>query len=66
MEEFPGGLAVKGPDGVTTMAWVLLWCGFDPWPRNFHMMWVWPKTNKQTNKKPKQNITELQLSISNK
>ena len=20
-----------------------LWCGFDPWPRNFHMWWVWPK-----------------------
>jgi len=20
----------------------LLWrCGFDPWPRNFHMLWVW-------------------------
>ena len=20
----------------------LLWYGFDPWPRNFHMLWVWP------------------------
>ena len=20
-----------------------LWLGFDPWPRNFHMLWVWPK-----------------------
>ena len=24
--------------------------GFDPWPRNFHMPWVWPK-NKDKNKK---------------
>ena len=22
---------------------LLLWCGFSPWPRNFLMMWVWPK-----------------------
>ena len=20
----------------------LLWCGFDPWPRNFCMPWAWP------------------------
>ena len=20
-----------------------LWCGFDAWPGNFHMLWVWPK-----------------------
>ena len=25
----------------------LLWHGFNPWPGNFHMPWVWPKTNKQ-------------------
>ena len=24
----------------------LLWRGFDPWPRNFHILWVWPKINK--------------------
>ena len=23
--------------------WLLLWCGFDPWPGNFHMPQVWPK-----------------------
>ena len=22
---------------------LLLWHGFDLWPRNFHMPWVWPK-----------------------
>ena len=27
----------------------LLWRGFDPWPGNFQMLWVWPKqTNKTT------------------
>ena len=25
----------------------LLWPGFDPWPRNFHMLWVWPKKKKK-------------------
>ena len=25
----------------------LLWCGFDSWPRNFHMLSVEQKTNKQ-------------------
>ena len=24
----------------------LLWCGFDTWPRNFHMSWVQPKKRK--------------------
>ena len=23
--------------------WLQLWYRFDPWPRNFHMPWVWPK-----------------------
>ena len=23
--------------------WVLLWLGFDPWPREFHMPWTQPK-----------------------
>lgn len=21
--------------------------GFDTWPRNFHILWVWPKNKKQ-------------------
>ena len=43
---------------VKDMALPQLWCrsqlrhGFDPWPRNFHIMGV-SKTNKQTNKKQK-------------
>ena len=35
--EFPGGLAVKDT------ALSMLWHGFDPWPRNFCMPWMWPK-----------------------
>ena len=23
--------------------WLHLWLDFRPWPRNFHMLWAWPK-----------------------
>ena len=23
------------------------WCGFSPWPRSFHMLWVWPEKKKR-------------------
>ena len=26
-----------------------LWCGFDPWPRNFHMLWAQPNNNDNDN-----------------
>ena len=44
---------------VKDLAWLLqwlgslLWCGFNPWPRNFHMLWVWPKNKKLNNFKNK-------------
>ena len=25
----------------------LLWHGFDPWPGNFYMPWLWPKKKKE-------------------
>ena len=34
--EFPGGLVVKG------LVLSLLWPRFNPWPRNFCMLRVWP------------------------
>ena len=37
LEEFPGGLGVKGS------ALSLLWLSFDPWLQNFHMLCVWPE-----------------------
>ena len=32
-------------DPTLSQQWLrsLLWCGFDPWPGNFHMLWVQPK-----------------------
>ena len=32
-------------DPVLSLQWLglLLWCGFDPFFRDFHMTWVWPK-----------------------
>ena len=46
-KEFPGGLAVK--DLALTLLWLrlLLWCRFDPWPGNFHMLWVQPQKKKK-------------------
>ena len=37
--EFPGGLEVQR-SGVSLL-WLrtVLWCGFDPWPGNFCMLW---------------------------
>ena len=38
---------VKG--SVLSMQWLrsLLWWGFDPWPRNFHVPRAWPKKKKK-------------------
>ena len=30
--------------------WLQLWCRFNPWPRNVHMLWIWPKNNNNNNK----------------
>lgn len=35
-EEFSGGLVVEDLE-------LLLWYGCIPWPRNYHVPWVWPK-----------------------
>ena len=40
------------------MAWVTDSCGLDLWPRNFHMLRVWPKK-----KKKKKNFIVLALTI---
>ena len=36
-------------DPVLSLLWLVspLWHGFDPWPRNFHILWVWPKKGKK-------------------
>ena len=43
------GLIPSPAQWVKDLALLQLWCssqmwlGFDPWPWNFHMLWVWPK-----------------------
>ena len=38
-------VAKQGKDLVVSLQQLglLLWRGFDPWPRNFHMLWARPK-----------------------
>ena len=33
---------VKDPVLSLLWLWTLMWCGFSPWPRNLHMLWVQP------------------------
>ena len=37
---------------------LLLWCGFHPWPGNFHVKWVWPKKKKKTTTTQQQKQTK--------
>ena len=39
-------------DLVLSLLWLelLVWRGFDPWPRNHCLQWVWPKTKKKKTK----------------
>ena len=41
-------MAQRVNDLALSLQWLesLLWCSFDPWPGNFHMLWVWPKKKK--------------------
>ena len=40
--EFPADLVDKD------LVLSLPWCRFDPWSRNFRMLWVWPKKKKRS------------------
>ena len=48
---------VKNP--ALSLHWFELppWHGFGPWPRNFHMLWAWPK------KTPKDKIDAIKGSM---
>ena len=39
-------------DMALSLEWLgsLLWLGFDPWPRNFHVSQAWPKKKKKDKK----------------
>ena len=43
---FGGSLVAQWVKGLALSLqrlWSLLWQGFDPWPRNFHILWTGPK-----------------------
>ena len=58
--EFPGG-AVGVKDPALSLQWLgsLLCHGFDPWSKNFHMLWAWPKWKK----KKKTSLEKVNLQI---
>ena len=57
--EFPVAQQVKYP-ALLSLQWLgsLLWCMFNPWPRNFWMQQAWPPKNK-----PKQQKKNHSLSL---
>ena len=44
---------IKNPGLSFSWLRLLLWCKFDPWPWNFHMLQAWPKRKKEKRKKKK-------------
>ena len=54
-------------DPVLSLKWLgaLRWCGFDPWPRNFHMLRVLLKNNKQKIPNNKAHWMETRILNSN-
>ena len=54
---------------VKDVALLQLWCtsqlhlGFDPWPGNVHMLWVWPKNKTNKQKPPKQKNPNLVVNF---
>lgn len=55
-------MAQQVKDQALSLQWLrlLLWRGFDPWTRNFHMLWARPNTkqNKST-KKTRKTMQEI-------
>ena len=62
--KFPGGIVAKNPELSLKQPGSLLWLGFDPWPRKFHMPQVQPKKKKkERKKKKKQNATSHMICL---
>ena len=40
---------------------LLLWCGFDPWPKNFHMPQAQPKKRERASARARTNQTKICL-----
>ena len=54
-------LKVKDPAFSLQQLGSLLWCGFDPWPRNIHLSKNWQK--KKRNKEKKNNHFNIPLGF---
>ena len=52
-------------DPVSSLQWLgsLLWHGFDPWPRSFHMPQAWPKTKNKQNPMMRYHLTPVRMAI---
>jgi len=55
--------AVKDPALPLQQLGLLLWCMFSSWPRNFHMLQVWPHKKQKTKKKEKSKREELKEDL---
>ena len=44
-------------------AWLLLWHGFDPWSRNFHMPKSWLKKKKKKKKGERKEKKEKEMKL---
>ena len=53
-------------DLALSLQWLILlmWRGFDPWPRNFHMLQAWPK--EKNKEKEKIQVFECPHKVLNK
>ena len=51
-------MAQRVKDLVLSLQWLrsLLWHRFQPWPRNFHMPWAWPKRKKKSSVKRREEM----------
>ena len=43
----------------------LLWHGFSPWPRNFCMLWAWPKRKKKKKEREREREREVKDNSKN-
>ena len=61
--EFPLAQHDMGPALSRQSLGSLLWCGFDPCPRNFHMPQTWPKKTKTKKKKEREKEKERNTGL---
>ena len=52
-------------DSVLSLQWLrsLLWCGFDPWPGNVHVLWEWQEKKKKEKGKRKLKLAKVYTRV---